>query len=665
MKKEITPRRNPVQSLIERYAVWIFFLATLLFYGNTLTNRYALDDELNTHLNPQVMRGFSAIPEIFTSVYYHEEGNAGKLSFGYRPMAKVTFAIEAGLFGSNPDLLLKISHLINILLYATTLWVLFLVLRRMFERWNLLFPFAATLLFMAHPLHTEVVASLKNREEILSLLGGLTALYFLFRYADQNQIKYLIFSIFTFAFGLLAKSSILTFLAVFPLVLYFFTSLKPSRLVILTVLFVVVMLAVQFLPKLWLPEQLRPNELVENPLFFDKNLSHRIGTGFVVLLHYLYQLILNPADMAFYYGFDMFPVVSVTDVTAMVSIGLHLALLALAIWLLRSKNPISFAILFYLITLSMYSNILVPVVGIAADRFLFVPSLGFAIALTYALFYLTRRKISEWQKLQPRMMPFASILTLLLVIYGAITIQRNSDWKDLPTLYQADIHKLDRSVKANTQYAGNILYEIFNGQPRREPTREDVKTMVTHFDKAIRVMPDYYDALNSQGSIFSMLLGRQDDAIALFIRATKAKPKATAAYINLGYAFFEKGDYDKALIAYKKVLELDPTRMKAILKMAEVYQKKGEIDSAILMNQKAMVTDTSSEVPYINIGNYYLLAHDTATAVEWWEKAAHKQPLEQLSKNLSLHFQQIGNTEKADYYRRKAEEAKGVVIIHR
>jgi len=510
-----------------------------------------------------------------------------------------------------------------------------------------------------------VVASLKNREEILSLMGGLGALYYLLRYTDTNKLKHLFFSVLCFVGGYLSKSSILTFLVIYPLTLYFFTPFNRKKLFIISGLFVALLIIVQILPKLWLPEQIRPNDLIENPLYFDHNLSHRIGTGMVVLLHYLMQLTINPANMAFYYGFDMFPIVSMTNPVALVSILIHLGLLAIAIWQWNKRTVLSYAILFYLVTISMYSNVVIPVVGIAGDRFLFIPSIGFCLALAYGIFLVARRYKENWKSMKPNTLYVVPILTVILLIYGGITINRNADWKDLPTLYKADIPGLERSVKANTQYAGNILYEIFNGQPRRQPTREDVQTMIRHFEMALKIKPDYYDALNSLGSIFSTLLGEQDKAIILFKRATESKPEATAAYINLGYAYVEKKDYDKAVSAYKKVLELDARKMKAILKLAEIYQKKGVVDSAIAMNQQAILVDTASEVPYINIGNYYLLAHDTATAVTWWQKAAEKQPLEQLSRNLSIHFQQKGDMEKAAYYRKKAEDAKGVVIIHR
>jgi len=652
-------------SRVERYIPLLIILLAFIFYGNTLKNGYSLDDELNTHINPQVAGGIKAIPDILTSMYYQEEGNIGKLSFGYRPLTKITFAIEASLFGNNPKRLLKVSHFMNVLLYALTILILLSVLKKLFKAWHPAFPLMISLLFLAHPLHTEVVASLKNREEILSLMGGLGALYFLLRYTETNHWKYLVFSVLTFIAGYLSKSSILTFLIIYPLSLYFFTDIKHRKLLIVTAIFLVVLLASQILPRLWLPDQIRPTELVENPLFMDHSLSHRIGTGMVVLLHYLVQMILNPADMAFYYGFDMFPVVGITNVTAIMSLLIHIGLFCVAVWQWNKQKVISYAILFYLVTISMYSNIIVPVVGIAAERFLFIPSIGFCIALALGIMRISRTRKENWMRFKPDSLYASTLMILIMVIYAGITINRNADWQDLPTLYKADIPKLERSVKANTQYAGNILYTIFNGQPPKEPTREDVRTMLLHFNRALKVQPDYYDALNSKGSIYSTLLGEQDEAIRLFLLATKSKPKITAAWINLGYSYIEKGNYNKAIEAYERVLELDPKRMKAIFKLAEVYQKKGEISEAIALNERAMQMDTASELPYINIGNYFLLAHDTAMAVTWWQKAVEKQPLEQLSRNLSLHFQRIGNQEKAEYYRRKADEAKGVVIIHK
>ena len=76
------------------------------------------------------------------------------------------FAIEWQIAPGNP----RSSHWINVLLYVLTAFMLFVALALFFEKQNIVLPFIATILFVAHPIHTEVVANIKSRDEILCLL---------------------------------------------------------------------------------------------------------------------------------------------------------------------------------------------------------------------------------------------------------------------------------------------------------------------------------------------------------------------------------------------------------------------------------------------------------------------------------------------------------------
>ena len=241
------------------------------------------------------------------SRYQGVSGNKGELSFGYRPLPKATFAIEAGLFGSFPKVLLIISHLINVILYSLSVLLLFLVLRKLFDKLPIELVFLATLLFAAQPTHTEVVASLKNREELMAFLGGLGAFYFLIQAVDVRKLKYYFFAGLSFFAGYLSKNSILPFLFIYPLALYMFKGLSLRKTGLITVGLIVLTLVVQFLPKLWLPEVSRPLEVIENPLFGQVSLDQRLGTGLTTLMHYL-KMVVFPYPMSFYYGFDMIPV---------------------------------------------------------------------------------------------------------------------------------------------------------------------------------------------------------------------------------------------------------------------------------------------------------------------------------------------------------------------
>jgi len=202
------------------YSAIILAFAFLL-YGKSLSHNYNFDDEYVV-LNEQVQKGITVIPEIFTSRYFTSEDQA----YGYRPITKATFAIEVSIFGSNP----KISHLINLLLYCISGILLFYFLANFFKeypKWLWLF---IVLLFLSHPLHTEVVNSLKNREEILSFLFGLIGLFFVFRVNSSYQFRNLILAFLFFIFSILSKESGVIFL-VSGLILVVFDYTSKRKLI--------------------------------------------------------------------------------------------------------------------------------------------------------------------------------------------------------------------------------------------------------------------------------------------------------------------------------------------------------------------------------------------------------------------------------------------------
>ncbi len=198
------------------YSKWIAFLFPLLLFLNTVPNDYNLDDELVTVNHRLTSKGFSAIPDIFSSPYYED---ASGYAYEYRPMVLTSFAMEHQIFGDNPH----VSHFLNIILYALACMLLFLILRRLLEFLPAYLSLIISLLFAAHTSHTEVVCSIKNRDEILALLFGLLSLHMMLGYvASHSKMKLLLIPLF-FAMALMSKMSILSFALICPMALIFFT----------------------------------------------------------------------------------------------------------------------------------------------------------------------------------------------------------------------------------------------------------------------------------------------------------------------------------------------------------------------------------------------------------------------------------------------------------
>jgi len=197
------------------YKYWIFLFAFLLF-ADSIPNGYNLDDELVTINHRLTSKGISALPEIFTSPYYQD---ASGYSYEYRPMVLASFAIEHELSGDNAH----ISHFVNVFLYALCGILLYLILLRLFRGYSPFLSIAATLLFIAHPTHTEVVCSIKNRDEILGLLFSLLSFYMVF-FAIQTSRRWLIlFAMLSFTLALMSKVTVVSFVLIIPLALILFT----------------------------------------------------------------------------------------------------------------------------------------------------------------------------------------------------------------------------------------------------------------------------------------------------------------------------------------------------------------------------------------------------------------------------------------------------------
>lgn len=222
-------KKQQLQSppFLERYRSLFVFLFAVLLYVNTIPNGFNLDDELVTTTDEQyphrlTAQGISAIPAIFSEPYYKD---ASGYAYDYRPVVLSTFAIERSITGGN----VHISHFINAGLYGLLCLVLLTTLTLLLSNYNPLLPLLATLLFTAFPLHTEVVASLKNRDEILALLFALLSLQLAHKSVTQKTTLYLTAALGLFLLALLSKQTIISFAVIIPILLVLLT---PASIVI-------------------------------------------------------------------------------------------------------------------------------------------------------------------------------------------------------------------------------------------------------------------------------------------------------------------------------------------------------------------------------------------------------------------------------------------------
>lgn len=307
----------------------------------------------------------------------------------------------------------------------------------------------------------------------------------------------------------------------------------------------------------------------------------------------------------------------------------------------------------------MFANIVKPIMGIVGERFLYASSLGFCIIIAYFIFRLLKLDLTR-HNLSYK---YIIVLIIILIPYSAKTISRNKAWKDYFTLYSNDIKYLEKSVKANDLFASELLkqvnLDIHNKTKDIAENKEKIQLAIKHYKQALKVYPEHYSSLNNLGLIYFVLFKQYDVAIMYFEKAIKTNPrKKDMTYFNLAYSYEMLNNYPQAIKYYKEAININPVFIRAKSNLANLYYKIGDFETSVKINEEIMKIDNNIDIPYINIGNYYLMKSDTITAISYMEKASEKYPPNyNLCMNLSRYFKQKGNLKKAEYYYDKAIKA--------
>ena len=486
--------------------VSIISLLAIALYVQSLSFNYVLDDSILIVENKFTQKGIKGIGDIFRYESFKGYfGDQQEMVEGgrYRPLSIATFALEKTLTGGNK----AISHLINVLLYVLTGIFLYRVLLFMFpkarsavseRKWYFTVPFVAVLLFIAHPLHVEVVANVKGRDEIFALLGEAGILYFTFKYLADKRFKWLVFSFLCFLFGIFSKEGVITFLAIVPVTAYFFTNSTLSDKVRITLPLIAgsfIYLAVRYFVIGYMFSGAEITNLMNNP-FYGMSFGEKTATIFYTLLLYLKLLIFPHPLTHDYYPYHI-SIMNWTDWGPILSLILYATLIVLALKGWKKKTIPSYAILFYLITLSIVSNLFISIGTFMNERFVYHASLGFCIAVAWVLveklnFNLLTKRIA-----------FA-IFVLGTVGLSAKTLIRLPDWKTVESLDRSAIKVSPNSARANHFFGLVIWGKKYLTLPANADSarrRAVLDSLKPYFDKALQILPTYNSANSMKAGV--------------------------------------------------------------------------------------------------------------------------------------------------------------------
>jgi protein O-mannosyl-transferase len=623
-------------SVFDKWAKWGIMLLGMLLYANTLGHEYTQDDAIVIYDNMYTVKGVAGIPGILSKDtfygFFKEAGKEKLVSGGrYRPFTLIMFAIEYQIFGKNPF----IGHFINMILYGLLGLLIFNLLEKIFAnrsdfnshfKWIIL---AICAIYIVHPLHTEAVANIKGRDEIMTMIGAIGATLMVLKSRESNLFLHKFFTFLLFTIALFSKENAITFLAIVPLILVLFfnesfgKALKSSiPLFAAAAIFLIIRTAILGVDTGGTPMELMNNPYLKfvNGKYIPVSIGVKLATIIFTLGVYV-KLLFYPHPLTHDYYPRHIDLMSFSDPMVLVSLLLYTVLTGIAIYNLNKDRVLAFGILFYLITLSIVSNLIFPIGTNMSERFMFMPSLGFAVVIPYLLYkYLKNGKT------------VAMICAGICLLFSIKTISRNTVWKDDFTLFTTDVDVSKNSAKILNAAGGSYFTR---GSQEKDKTSKEamLHKSIPYLKKALAVHPQYKASYLLMGNSY-FYLENLDSAIYAYEQALNLDPNYTDAVTNLSVCLRDagrkagekEGNIQKAESYLQKAIQLNPKDVETLRLLGVASGLSGNHQKAIEYFKQIIQIEPQNAHGYLNLSNAYMFMKDTENADKYGKLALALDP---------------------------------------
>lgn len=490
------------------FAVLPFF--SFLVFSNGLQNGLFFDDEELIYRNVYVQNP-SLWPKFFVSNMI--EG-AGKISNMYRPVLMVTFGLDYFFWKDNS----LGFHLTNFLIHSLNGVLIFLLIEIIFKKRFV--AFLTALLFIVHPIQTEAVTYASGRTDpLFSFFTLLGALLFYNYLKTKTNIFFYFGSLAAFVLGLLSKETAI----VFPSLLFLLSVIEEKKLnrglltktIVLLFPFIIIS-TVYLLLRLTTLNFIDTLNFYQAQNFYSSNLLVRIYTFSSAFWQYV-SVLFWPVKLSYFREVDL-----VINWYEIEFLG-FLAFLFIVYFLLKRsalQKIWLFSFLWFFISLFPSSGV-IPINNIVAEHYLYLPSVGFFLAISY--FFLSLLNFTKKKNIGLIMY---GLMFLIIFFLGVRTFIRNTDWKDPITFYTKTLKDTFRHAPMHNNLA------------------------MAYVDK-----------------------GQLDLAEKEYRTAIMISDNYSQTHHNLANLYLQQKKYNLAEEEYKKALKIDPKFEYSPIKLRELYRK--------------------------------------------------------------------------------------------
>ena len=542
------------------------------------------------------LRSLHNIPRFFTDPA-HTSGGKIFESF-YRPIRACFLAAEFQIWGHNP----LGYHAVNIILHVINSFLVLIFLKYILR--SMAPAFAAALVFACHPAITENVCWITCQGDFLCMFFYLISAvcYFGSRENDGLKKKLLyIVAVASLPLAMLSKEMGVTFMAMIVAIDIWREGLRGQSVkrwkeyapfILITVVYLIVRVGVvgQFAH--------RP-PLADNPFDMALIVTREIA--------YYVRLLLFPFNLT------VTPVIN-TDVSLLRgdilgAVALVLILIAAVIVFRNRHTETSLGIVLFLVLLLPILNI-IPIAPVVADRFIYIPSLGFLIVVGTVF-----RGISSSSCRRSRLKNALTAGTVagLIFFLSMNTIARGLDWQSNFALFKSAVEVNPDNARAQMSLAKEYYFLGEYDAARK------------HCLLSLRLAPGIAETHSAMGSIL-IAEGLVGPAIQEFKKALSVDPLLADANNNLGLIYARQGKLDEALTSFRNVLKKRPSVPETLNNIGNVLSQKGEYDEAMKYFEKSLNVNPADPVTANNMARLLINTGEYARAIGFIEKRMAMQP---------------------------------------
>jgi tetratricopeptide (TPR) repeat protein len=610
---------------------WLFIsiivLLSLIIYANTLWNGFVYDD-MDEIVNNQWVKQFNSIIEP---------------CHRYRITETSTFYLNYKLGGPAASGFHLTNLLFHVLVSVSVYFLAGLLLK------NQLPAFLVGALFATHPVHTEAVSIISNRQELLTMLFLLLSLILYIKVRESENL------------GKTRRPRMWVFFGL-SLIFYFLATAAKEVAIILPVLLLLYgfyfprnsKLGIRNSLKWYLPYLITaglfvlfsisgPRWRFSYPGLNVVSLGHSLSAGrsYASILvtqlrgfsEYL-RLLFYPNRLSADYYFSIYK--SIIEPNILFALFLLVGSLVVTVILFRRFKVISFGLAWFLINLLPVANIL-PKTFFVAERYLYIPSFGFCLAIGFLFWQMINRK--------PLRVIGIILLGVVITFYSVRTMVRNSDLKSEQTLWSKTLMVNPMSVPAHANLGAALLSSGRLEESINELRKaiainpsytkpyynlgiallklERYQEAIDNLSSAIRSDPKSYESYIALGSVFQKI-GKHSEAIEEFKIGLTLNENSNLHHA-LGISYRETGEYGEAIKEFRRAIAINPNFGEAHNDLGVEYGRKGLYDEAIKEFNEAIAKMATPAQAYHNLGLAYQKKGEPDKAIEAFQKAKNLQ----------------------------------------